>query len=281
MQMGATTFGMEGGEPFVKKNWEEIVKAWYPQYNHIIVSTNGYMLDEKLIKKCAAIGIDTFNISLDSGIEELHDVFRNKTGSFKKVMTAIKISEKYGVKIVLNTVVHKGNLYTEGLRKILAFGEKEKIMVNILFGKGVGAFKDKDVMMTKVEFEDFQKIAKGYNYWSIHHDGVLQANHGGQGCPGVREMFNLTPYGDVMNCANNHIYMGNVRENSLEKIRDYALKESPFGVRRPCFLTMDQDFMNIYYPLLEAKGSVSLKEFRQALRDYEKKHNKKVYSELS
>lgn len=280
MKLGATTFGMEGGEPFVKKNWEEIVEAWRPKYNHIVVSSNGYLFDEKIAKRCAEIGIDTINFSLDSGIPELHDVFRRKKGSFDRVMRAISLCKKHGIKVILNTVVHTGNLYTDGLIKILELGEREKIMINILFGKAVGEFKDKDAMLSDEDFIAFYRLAEPYNYCSVHHSGPLGSNHGKVGCPGVKEMFNLTPYGDVMNCANNHIYLGNVREESLNSIRERALKESPFGRYRPCFLTMDKDFMNVYYPILEEKGHINLDEFKQALRKYEKTNNKHVYSEL-
>lgn len=281
MKLGATTFGMEGGEPFVKKDWEKIVEAWQPKYNHIIVSSNGYLFDESLAKKCSDIGIDTINFSLDSGIPELHDLFRRKKGSYERVMRAIQICKKHGIKVIINTVVHTGNLYTDGLRNILELGEREKIMINILFGKAVGEFKDKNAMLDDKDFKTFYRLAEPYNYWSVHHTGPLGSNHGKVGCPGVKEMFNLTPYGDVMNCANNHIYLGNVRTESLASIRERALKESPFGKYRPCFLVQDKDFINIYYPMLEQKGSVSLNEFKDELKRYEQRNDKIVYPELN
>lgn len=281
MKLGATTFGMEGGEPFVHPNWEKIVKAWKPRYNHIIVSTNGYLLNEKLIKKLSKIGISTINFSLDSGIPELHDLFRRKRGSYDKVRENTRHCRKHGIKVVYNTVVYSGNLYTDGFIKLLEISEKEKIMLNILYAKGVGAFKDKNVMLTEEDFTNFKKIVEPYNYWSIHHEADLPANHGGVGCPGVKEMVNMTPYGDVINCANNHIYLGNVREEPLAVIRERALKKSPFGKYRPCFLTMDKDFMKVYYPLLEEKRWVNLEEFRQALHDYEQRQNKIVYPDMT
>lgn len=280
MKMGALTFGAEGGEPFVKKNWEEIVEAWQPKYNHVQVSSNGYLFDEKLAKKCADIGIDTINFSLDSGIPELHDLFRRKRGSFDRVMRAVDLCDKYGIKVIFNTVVHTGNLYTEGFIKLLEFAESKKILVNILFAKGVGAFKDKNAMLTGADFAAFYKIVAPFNYWSIHHGGEVKSNHGGTGCPGVKEMFNMTPYGDVMNCANNHIYFGNVRDESLQSIRERALKETPFGKYRPCFLTQDKHFMQTYYPLLEEKGHMTIQDFRTALRSHEKTVGHKVYPEL-
>lgn len=280
MKMGALTFGLEGGEPFVYKEWEKVIEELQPHYNHIEISTNGYLIDEKIAKKCADLGVDTLNISLDSGIPELHDVFRRRKGSFERVMRATELCKKYRMKVILNTTVHAGNLYTDGFIKLMEFAEKEKFLINFLFAKSVGSFKDMQAMLAPKDFDNFWKITEPYDYWHIHHMGPLKSNHGGEGCSGTKEFINMTPYGDVINCANNHVYLGNVREEPLKKILHRAIKESPFGRYRPCFLTRDPDFMNVYYPLLEDKGYVTLEEFKVALRDYEKKHNKKVYPEL-
>ena len=65
----------------------------------------------------------------------------------------------------------------------------------------------------------------------------------------------------------------------------FVTTETPFGEYRPCFLTQDKDFMNIYYPLLNTKklgeAHITIDEFRTALRDYEKKKGSQVYPELS
>lgn len=281
MKLGAHTFGLEGGEPFMARNWEDILQRMKPFTNHIIISSNGLMLDEKLVKKCAESGVDTINLSLDSGIPELHDVFRRKKGSFEKVIKAIELCKKYKIKVMLNTCLHKGNIYTEGLLKLLELAEREKLLVNILFAKGVGAFREKDSMLSDEDIQSFLRIAEPYNYWHIHHMGKLKSNHGGEGCSGVKEFVNITPYGDVINCANNHISLGNVRVESFSAIREKALRESPFGKYRPCFLTMDEDFMNIYYPLLDKKNWITLEEFHSALKKYELENNKKVYPEMN
>lgn len=278
MKLGATSFGIEGGEPFVKKDWDKIVEACRPKYNHIIISTNGFLFDEEKAKKCAELGISTVNLSLDNGIPELHDLFRRKKGSFARVMDAIELCKKYKIKVVLNTVVHKKNLYTEGLRKILELGEKEKILVNILFVKAVGSFQGDDSMLDDDDFKAYDEITKPYSCAFVHHD--TQVAYGSCGCNGTKEMMQFTPYGDGMNCAHMHIYFGNVKEEPLAEIRKRALRKTPFGRYRPCFLTQDEDFMNIYYSLLEQKTHVSIEEFRKALKDYEKKHNKVVYPEL-
>ena len=260
------------------------MRAWAPKYNHIIVSTNGWYCDETRVKELAEIGVDTINVSLDSGTPELHDLFRRQTDSYEKVMDTIKWARKYGIGIVLNTTVSRFNLYTKGLIEILEFGQRERLLVNILFGKGVGGFREKDAMLKPEDFVAFEKIAAPFDYWHIHHSGRLKANQSRVGCPGMNEMLNFTPYGDAIICANNHVYLGNVVDEPLKKVRDRGLYESPFGRYQQCFLTQDEDFMEIYYPMLEkkqkAESYISLKDFRDELENYEKKHNKVVYPHM-
>ncbi|MBF0118045.1 MAG: radical SAM protein [Desulfobacterales bacterium] len=281
MALGATTFGLEGGEPFVKKNWDEIINSWQPHYNHIIISTNGYLFDEEKAKRCAELGVDTINFSLDSGYSELHDTFRRKKGSFDRVINAIKLSKKHGIKPLINTVVHKGNLYTDGWRELLEFTHREGILINTLFAKGMGNFYDKDALLDEEDLKAYKKIVAPYPNVQRH----LNFNYGKQfGCPGMKEMINMTPYGDVMNCANMHIYFGNVLEEPLAVIRERALKKSPFGRYHCCFLAEDRDFMNVYYPILSEKrkgeGYMRIEEFLSSLKEYENKNNKILYPEL-
>lgn len=277
MKLGATTFGMEGGEPFVVPNWEEFIEAWQPKWNHIIISTNGFLMNEEKIKKAYKLGVDTINFSLDSGYSEIHNAFRKKAGSYEKVVDNIKLCKKHGIKVIINCCVHKGNLYTDGFRELLEFTEREKILINTLFAKGTGSFHDKEVMFDKEDIENYEKIIKPYN-WVTRH---LNFNYGKQwGCPGTKEMINMTPYGDIMNCANMHIYMGNVMEESLAVARDRALRETPFGRYHACFLADDPDFMNMYYSALETKENMTVPEFREILAAYEKKNNKVLYHEL-
>ncbi len=82
MKLGATSFGLEGGEPFMHKGWGEIIEACRGKYNHILISSNGWLFNEKVAKKCAKLGVDTINFSLDNGIPEIHDLFRKKKGSY-------------------------------------------------------------------------------------------------------------------------------------------------------------------------------------------------------
>lgn len=278
MALGAISFGIEGGEPFVKKDWDKVIETFMPHYNHVLISSNGYLFDEEKARRCAELGVDTINFSLDSSIPEVHDLFRRKKGSHAKVLHAIELCRKYKIKVIINTVVHRHNLYTEGFRDLLAFGEENKILIHVLFAKSIGNYKDNDSMLSDEDIKAYREISKSYPFAFVHHDTDIAQE--AKGCNGTKEMLQFTPYGDVMNCANLHIYFGNVRSEPLQQIRERALRETPFSKFRPCFLTMDKDFMAVYYPLLERKPYITIDEFRSALTEYEKKHGRVVYPEL-
>ncbi len=277
MRLGATSFGISGGEPFIRSDWQEIIKACLPKYNHIIISTNGYLFDEEKANACSKLGVDTINISLDSGIPELHDEFRRRQGSFSRAMNAINICLKYKIKVVINTVVHKRNLYTEGFKKILDFAEDKKILLHLFFAKAIGNFRNEDLMLDDEDIKAFQEITRPYVYAYTHHgttSGSIKSNYAAKGCHGSKELLNFTPYGDVMHCANMHIYFGNVKNEPLALIRQHALTGTPFSTFSPCFLTLDRDFMDMYYPLMEDKSYIALEEFKEAFRKMQKKEGK-------
>ncbi|MBF8273155.1 MAG: Antilisterial bacteriocin subtilosin biosynthesis protein AlbA [Magnetococcales bacterium] len=277
MALGATTFGLEGGEPFVNQHWAEILEACQGKVNHLVISTNGWHFNEERAKRAAELGVDTVNFSLDSGYREMHDLFRLRYGSFDRVMEGIRLCRKYGIKVIINTVVHRENIYTEHYRALLDLAEREKLLINTLFAKGVGNLKGRDVLLDEQGIRDYHELIRPYNYVQRH----LNYNYGKQfGCPGTKEMINMTPYGDVLNCANMHIYLGNVMEYPLKTIRDNALKKTPFGAYHSCFLADDRDFMNVYYSLLDRKPHFSIKEFNEDLYQYEQENEKVVYPEL-
>ena len=60
----------------------------------IILDTNGWSFDDDKAKWFADIGGYKAQISLDSMIEEEHDSFRGKKGSFKRVIRSLAAAKR-------------------------------------------------------------------------------------------------------------------------------------------------------------------------------------------
>lgn len=269
MKLGCTTFGIEGGEPFMRKDWEDIIRAFHPRYNHIIITTNSSFLTEELVKKLRRMGVDTLNLSLDSGLASEHDEFTGCRGNFDKVMKALEWCKKYGIKPIFNTVLWKGNLYSEGFKRLLEISEANKVMINTMFVKATGNFRNsRSFMLDSADIEYYYNLRKKHLFILRH----LDYNFGRWGCPGAKEMLNITPYGDVFICANCHISGGNLKQEDLNTIRNRMLKNDYLNKYEKCLLAQNPEFMNIFYPLMEDRlNSLRLEEFERAVEVSRKK----------
>lgn len=74
-----------GGEPFIRKDFLEII-AYVKKFNlQTSFTTNGILLDKEKIQKIVQLGVDHITFSID-GPEELHDEIRGQ-GTYRKVIS--------------------------------------------------------------------------------------------------------------------------------------------------------------------------------------------------
>ena len=71
------------------KDFDAVVEAINPDKHYVITDTNGWFLDLNRAKHIKSVGVEKVQLSLDSFIESEHDNFRNRPGSYKRVMRAI------------------------------------------------------------------------------------------------------------------------------------------------------------------------------------------------
>lgn len=111
VMMGVEKISWTGGEPFLYKDFVNLLKLSkeYGLINH--VNTNTSILDYELLKECLAY-IDKINISLDFVDDRLNSKYgigENYYEHVKKILGYIKeLNPK--VKIQINTVIFNGNI---------------------------------------------------------------------------------------------------------------------------------------------------------------------------
>ncbi len=127
--MGTKRITIEGGEPLVRKDAEEIISYIYDRGIEMSLCTNGVLLERHagFIKD----KIDLLVLSLE-GCEEHHDALRG-AGNFSKVLNAIEVAKKHNMRALIFTC-----LIDENINDIdFLIATAQKYAVNIAFNIGV------------------------------------------------------------------------------------------------------------------------------------------------
>lgn len=110
-----------GGEPLVRKDLFEIMayadSLGYPWG----MTTNGMLIDEKVVKEMARTHMYSVSVSVD-GLKETHESFRKVPGSYEKILKGLQLMlNEPSIKVVqVTTCVNKKNLdELEDLYKLL------------------------------------------------------------------------------------------------------------------------------------------------------------------
>lgn len=84
-----------GGEPLMRKDLFEILSEVSSMGFNWGMVTNGMLVDENIVRKCANSGMRTVSVSLD-GIGETHNWLRNNKLSYDRAINALKLFSKSG-----------------------------------------------------------------------------------------------------------------------------------------------------------------------------------------
>ena len=244
MALGAINFSFQGGELFLYKDWEKIVKACNPWKNLISVTTNGTMLTDYNLNRLKKIGVNILTISLDSAISEEHDRFRGVKGTYAKVMQGIESALKKGFNVTIGTTVSHANLRSEGIQKLLDMAIEKNIILNLILAVPAGRWQDNlDILITEKDMDYIRALTAKSPY--VRTD--FEANFVHWGCGAAKEILYITPYGDVLVCPFMHISFGNILDESIAAIRDRALKNTYLkDYHNKCLVAEDRSFIETY-----------------------------------
>ncbi len=100
-----------GGEPLVRKDLFEIMayadNLGFPWG----ITTNGILIDEKVVKKMVETHMYSVSVSID-GLKKTHEKFRRVPGAYEKILKGIELMQKEpSIKVVqVTTCVNKKNI---------------------------------------------------------------------------------------------------------------------------------------------------------------------------
>ncbi len=87
---GSLLISLAGGEPLLRDDIVEIVRV-IGQWHFPFITTNGYLVDEKLARNLFSAGLWGVSVSIDYADAERHDRARGMKGAYEQAVQALKL----------------------------------------------------------------------------------------------------------------------------------------------------------------------------------------------
>ena len=220
LDLGAFSCVITGGEPLVRKDLPDLIRAVDKKRSTCLVYSNGYLLEDRVDELYDA-GLRRIAVSIDYVSPEKHDEHRKKPGLFAQVMKGIAAAKKKGMLVGLSTFSSPERVENGELEKIFQFAKDNgfnEIMVYDLLPSG----NLSECSRLGTNSQEYLSSLKSLitKWWDDEHaPGIWWYGHisayNNLGCSGGSTMINISHDGKVRPCDLSRMDVGSVTEESL------------------------------------------------------------------
>ena len=229
-----------GGEPLMRKDLFDIMKYAVSLGFDWGMTSNGMLIDDKVIEQMRESKMASISISID-GLKETHETFRKVPGCYEKIIEGIKKMQKLDTIgcIEITTVANKKNLHEleDIYQMLLDLGITFWRLVTI---DPIGRANDNDeILLSKEEFKyvfDFLRDKKMENkmhveYGCSHYLGIsyeLVLRDYFFKCMAGLNVGSILSNGDICVCPNvrrKELVQGNIKTDSFCDVWENKFKE--------------------------------------------------------
>lgn len=231
-ELGAAQLGFSGGEPLVRQDLVELIKAARDLGYYTNLITSGIGLTEERIASFSEAGLDHIQISFQAADEEVNNLLAGSKKAFAHKLAMARAVKAHGYPMVLNFVTHRHNI--DNIERIIELClELEADFVELATCQfyGWAELNRAGLLPTRTQLERAERIT---NQW---RDKLAAENHPcklifvtpdyyeerPKGCMnGWGNLFlDITPDGTALPCHSARqlpVQFPNVREHSIEHI---------------------------------------------------------------
>lgn len=227
--LGTRVVSMMGGEPFLRRDWEDIALYIRDLNMNLTFMSNGLLIDDEIIAKLKNIDPYAVTISLDGATADIHNAIRGVNNSFDGCIKSLDLLTEAGLPTTVITTLHKKNI--NDLKRIRDLLLNRGIAWQIQMAVPIGRFPQNLMLSKKEYYSAALFIAATKKKYSIKELPVLGAHNFGYhsqilpnlmllpwiGCQAGLTALGIQSNGGVKGCLSlpDKFIEGNVRTRSL------------------------------------------------------------------
>ena len=246
---GIFRFVLTGGEALMDRNLGALIEALDPMKHLIILDTNGWSFDEEKAKWFADIGGYKAQISLDSMVEQEHDSFRGKKGSFKRVIRSLEAAKNANLELLLSTCIIRGRVFSQEFRDMCNFCKQNEIPLYVTLAKPVGTAREQaEWVCQKSDVDQLKFLETEYNVFTH-----MTPSYGQPGrCITVKGITTLNHDGELIPCPYMDLSLGNVTKEPLSEVLKRGMENEWLGpYRDECIIGEHPEFIQFHNKAVE------------------------------
>lgn len=219
-----------GGEPTVRKDIFELIKYAREIGLRVNLISNGIIINERFSNELKKAGLNSAQISLEAGDEEVHNYLTQVKGSFNKTLQSIKYLKAAGIAVHTNTTVNKINKDT--LIKLIDIVSElglKKISMNLIMPCGTAAY---DMEKLQVKYTEIGSIVLNLRKKAQEKDieflwysptpycifNPIEHKLGNKSCAAAFGLLSIDPLGNILPCSSLNKPLGNLLNKIFEEI---------------------------------------------------------------
>ncbi|MGM0490453.1 MAG: radical SAM/SPASM domain-containing protein [Planctomycetota bacterium] len=220
--LSAATIGFTGGEPLMRDDLVELVRAVGEDMSSVLFTT-GHRLTEELARELKHAGLDTIMIGLESDDLSEHDGIRGVPGSFSEALSAVALSRDAGFHTAISTVATKQKIADGKIERMAELAARHGVHeFRILEPVPTGRFHHrKDQILSQAESKQLADFHKQWNRGN-RRPAISAFSHLESdemfGCGAAFHHLFIDALGNVCPCDLTPLSFGNVLEQPLEDI---------------------------------------------------------------
>ena len=232
--LGVFSFLLVGGEPLMREDLPEIIKAIDRKRAVCLLYTNGSMLKER-VKELYDAGLRRVLVSIYHAEENIHDEYCGQKGLMRKAMEGIEIARQMRMLVGISTISSPERLNSGILERILYFSQQRHANEIAIFNAlPIGRWENREDIRNPTQ--EYQANLKNLitSWWAKPdapgvwwYDYIASPQN--CGCLGGTAMFHVSHSGEFRSCAFCKLTIGSVKNTDLltlwTKLSDMTKRE--------------------------------------------------------